>query len=56
MLLHALFAYHAKFAVRFFLITFFYALVVEQIGVRTGGHLEVMNTPGRLAIKFLESH
>ncbi|MFM8961163.1 MAG: carotenoid biosynthesis protein, partial [Actinomycetota bacterium] len=36
MLLHALFAYRAKFAVRFFLITFFYALVVEQIGVRTG--------------------
>ena len=36
MLLHALFAYRAKFALRFFLITFFFALFVEQIGMRTG--------------------
>ena len=35
MLLHALFAYRFKFAFRFLLITFCYALAVEQIGFRT---------------------
>ena len=36
MLLHALFAYRASYAFRFLLITFTYALLVEQIGMRTG--------------------
>lgn len=35
MLLHALFAYGWNYALRFLFITFFYALVIEQIGVRT---------------------
>lgn len=36
MLLHALFAYRLSFTLRFLAITFLYALIVEQIGVRTG--------------------
>jgi putative membrane protein len=36
MLLHALFAYRLAYATRFLAITFFYALFVEQIGMRTG--------------------
>ncbi|MFZ9879375.1 MAG: carotenoid biosynthesis protein [Candidatus Nanopelagicaceae bacterium] len=36
MLLHALFAYRATYALRFLFITFCYALLVEQVGVRTG--------------------
>ncbi|MFM7873689.1 MAG: carotenoid biosynthesis protein [Actinomycetota bacterium] len=35
MLLHALFAYGFTYAIRFLLITFTYALLVEQIGMRT---------------------
>ena len=35
MLLHALFAYGFNYAIRFLLITFFYSLIVEQIGMRT---------------------
>jgi len=35
MLLHALFAYGIAYALRFLGITFFYALIVEQIGMRT---------------------
>lgn len=36
MLLHALLAYRAAYAVRFLFLTFTYALLVEQIGMRTG--------------------
>lgn len=35
MLLHALFAYRSTYAFRFLFITFFYALIIEQIGFRT---------------------
>ena len=35
MLLHALFAYGWNYALRFLFITFFFALIVEQIGMRT---------------------
>lgn len=35
MLLHALFAYGWNYALRFLFITFFYALIIEQIGMRT---------------------
>ena len=35
MLLHALFAYGTSFALRYFFITFFFSLAIEQIGVRT---------------------
>jgi putative membrane protein len=35
MLLHALFAYGWNYALRFLFITFFYALLIEQIGMRT---------------------
>ncbi|MFN9906311.1 MAG: carotenoid biosynthesis protein, partial [bacterium] len=35
MLLHALFAYGWTYALRFLFITSFYALIVEQIGMRT---------------------
>jgi putative membrane protein len=35
MLLHALFAYRAKFTIQFLVITFTYSLAVEQIGFRT---------------------
>ena len=35
MLLHALFAYRAKFTIQFLFITFTYSLAVEQIGFRT---------------------
>lgn len=36
MLLHAWFAYGLSYAIRFLFITFTYALLVEQIGVKTG--------------------
>jgi len=36
MVTHALFSYGASYALRYFAITFFFALTVEQIGVRTG--------------------
>lgn len=36
MLLHAWFAYGFNYAIRFLLITFTYALFVEQVGVKTG--------------------
>jgi putative membrane protein len=35
MLLHSLFAYGWNYALRFLFITFFYALIIEQIGLRT---------------------
>jgi putative membrane protein len=49
MLLHAWFAYGISYAIRFLVITFLYALVVEQIGVRTSwpfGSYEYSGTLG----------
>ena len=49
MLLHAWFAYGISYVIRFLSITFFYALLVEQIGVKTGwpfGSYEYSSTLG----------
>ncbi|MEY4163741.1 MAG: hypothetical protein RLZZ79_693, partial [Actinomycetota bacterium] len=52
MLLHALFAYRFIFAIRFLLITFTYALLVEQIGVRTGWPFGVYEYSGSLGYQI----
>lgn len=54
MLLHALFAYRFAYAIKFLLITFFYALVVEQIGVRTGWPFGSYEYSGTLGYKVFE--
>ncbi|MFM2175534.1 MAG: hypothetical protein RLZZ527_610 [Actinomycetota bacterium] len=52
MLLHALFAYRFTFAIRFLLITFTYALIVEQIGVRTGWPFGIYEYSGSLGYQI----
>ena len=54
MLLHALFAYRFVYAIKFLLITFFYALVVEQIGVQTGWPFGSYEYSGTLGYKVFE--
>jgi uncharacterized membrane protein len=54
MLLHALYAYGAKFAIRFLLITFTYSFLVEQIGHRTGWPFGIYEYDASLAYQILD--
>ncbi|MFM7359515.1 MAG: carotenoid biosynthesis protein [Actinomycetota bacterium] len=52
MLLHALFAYRLTYALRFLAITFFYALLVEQVGMQTGWPFGTYEYSGSLGYQF----
>ena len=54
MVLHSFFSYGMKFALRFLLITFFYALIVEQIGHRTGWPFGVYKYDPSLAYQVFD--
>jgi putative membrane protein len=56
MLLHAWIAYGFTYAITFLSSTFFYALIIEQIGSRTGWPFGTYEYQAVWVIKFMACH
>lgn len=54
MVLHSYYSFGPKFALRFLLITFFYSLIIEQIGHRTGWPFGVYQYDASLAYQVFD--